>query len=249
MNASKFLKKNGTTLFLVGAGVTGIGSTVAGIAAMPRAMQLAKAEEERKGAKLNKRETVKAAWKPFIPAIALEFAQIGCLVGAGCTSGRQLAAATATIALEQARLDKYIASTKKVIGEEKTKEIKQEAVKEDVATVKSDDPEIINTGDGMELFWDPYCGRPFLSTKDKLRQGLQYVVRELNNEDESNLNTFYYGTNLPSTIVGETHIWRKEDVDLRDFEVTFEPYKTNDGRLCWAYNFSYEPRCEDYRYR
>lgn len=237
-------KKHETALWLIGAGVTGIGGAVVGVMETPRALTLIAVEKEKKGENLTKWETVKAAWKPYIPAAALEFTSVGCLIGAGCSSARSLARVTTALTFEQARLDKYVMAAKKVVGTEKEKEIRTEVAKEDISKADIRNETMVNTGDGLELFWDPWGARPILSSKDKIRSGLQYVVRELQNgtDAEANLNTFFYGCNIPQTQSGDDYIWRAEEIDLREFTVNFPPHKTPDDRLCYLIEVSYEPR-------
>ena len=83
---------------LTGLGVAGMITTVVlSVKATPKAMKLIEEEKfnrqnEQDSIKLTKIETVKVAWKPYIPAIVTGTVSVGCLIGAASVSTRRTAA-------------------------------------------------------------------------------------------------------------------------------------------------------------
>ena len=93
---TKTLSKHGPEI-LTGMGIAGmITTTVLAVKATPKAIQLIeqKKQEEQKD-ELNVTETVKTAWKPYVPAAVTGVCSVACLIS-GTAVGVKRSAAIAT---------------------------------------------------------------------------------------------------------------------------------------------------------
>ena len=81
VHKSLFQLKKHSPEILVGIGVTGmITSTVLAVKATPKAMSLLVEAEQDKAGELTVIETVKAAWKPYIPTAVTGLSTIACIL-------------------------------------------------------------------------------------------------------------------------------------------------------------------------
>ena len=79
-SAQIFLKKHSSTILKV-IGSTGVvANTVLAVKATPKAMSLLVEAEQDKGSELTVVETVKAAWKPYIPTAVTGLSTIACIL-------------------------------------------------------------------------------------------------------------------------------------------------------------------------
>lgn len=118
---------------LTGLGIAGFfTSIVLAVKATPKAEALIVEAEDEKEDSLTIKETVKAGYKPFIPAAITAAVSSACVFGAfKIQHDRQLELAGA-YALSQAMIKRYREKTEEIAGEEKAKEI-DTAVKQETA--------------------------------------------------------------------------------------------------------------------
>lgn len=135
------LKKVATGLFrkaskhspaiLTGFGVAGFFTAIVlAVRATPKAEELIIEAEDKKEDYLTIRETVKVAWKPYIPAAITALTSSACIFGAvKIQHDRQLELAGA-YALSQAMVKRYREKTEEIAGKEKADEIDSAVAKE-----------------------------------------------------------------------------------------------------------------------
>ena len=210
-SAQLWLSKHSPEI-LTGLGIAGMVTTaVLAVKATPKAMKLIEEKKEELQLepedKLTVSETVKAAWKPYIPAVVTGAVSITCLVGASSVNLRRNTALAAAYHLSETALSEYREQVIDTIGERKEKNIRDKVDKARVERNPLNDNEIIITGDGDTLCFDYHSGQYFKSSIDKLKK----VENELNSrmlrEDYISLNDFYDEIGLPFTRMGEDLGW------------------------------------------
>ena len=107
-NTKCFLGKHSPEI-LTGIGIAGmVSSTVLAVKATPKALVLLEEartnEDGTLGDKLTIVETVKVAWKPYVPAIAVGIASISCIIGASRVNYKRNAALATAYALSERTL-------------------------------------------------------------------------------------------------------------------------------------------------
>ena len=102
-------------------GIAGmITTTVLAVRSTPKALKLIEEKKKEEGVdKLTPAETVKTAWKCYIPAMVLGATSVGCLVGASRVSLRRNAALATAYKLSETALTEYREQVVETIGEKK----------------------------------------------------------------------------------------------------------------------------------
>ena len=109
-NVTNFIKKTKRAVskhspeILTAIGIAGMASTVVlAVRATPKALKQIDEAKEEKGEELTPVETVKVAWKPYIPAITTGVASTICLIGANSVHAKRNAALATACQLSSIR--------------------------------------------------------------------------------------------------------------------------------------------------
>lgn len=235
--AKKFWHRNGSTVLtcLGGAGV--IGTTVLAVKATPKAMRLVEEAELEKGDELTKVETMKVAWKPYIPTIMIGSATIACIFGANVLNKRQQAALTSAYALLDSSYKEYKKKVEELYGEEAEKEVRTQIAKDHYEEGSNNDED-----DGKLLFYDQYSQRYFRASNETMLMAEYEANRLLIDDCYVSLNEFYDLIDLPKVDYGEYVGWSASQM----FEMYWsswinfnhEKVEMEDGMECYIINFT-----------
>ena len=199
---------------IFGLGIAGmVGASVWAVAETPKACEAIKKRKEKlKSEKLPVKELVKTTYKYYLGPVIIELASIGCLIGYAVGQDRKFAGlATAYGMLE----DSAIAYKNKVvetIGEKKNENIEEKVAQEKADRIIFDDGEIVHTGLGNKLFYDPYSNRAFLCDWKYIEKACLAVSHKLYNGDLPTLEDFYDEINLSPTILSRYFGWEAERI-------------------------------------
>lgn len=209
---------------LTGLGIAGmITTTVLAVKATPKALEkiqdaeIEKVDKQVKEGKepdelvkkLTAFETVKAAWKPYIPAAITGVVSVGCLVGASSVNARRNAALATAYQLSSTALSEYKEKVIETIGEKKEKTVRDKIAQDKVDKNPVEPSNVIVTGSGKSLCYDPQFGQYFESTIDDIKKAvteLNYRMIDLGEEYVS-LNDFYDELGVERIEVGEDLGW------------------------------------------
>lgn len=196
---------------LTGLGIAGmITTTILAVKATPKALQSIdeKKKEEHKD-ELTVIETVKATWKPYVPAVVTGVVSVGCLIGANSVNLKRNAALATAYQLSSTALADYKEKMIETVGEKKEKAIRDKIAQEKVDKNPVESSNVIITGNGKTLCYDPQFGQYFESTIDDIKR----AVTELNyrmvdkGEEYVSLNDFYDELGVDRIDVGEDLGW------------------------------------------
>lgn len=233
---------------LTGIGIAGmVTCTVLAVKATPKALELIEEEKEKKGDEtLKPVERVKAAWKPYIPAMAVGGASIMCLIGATSVNTRRISALAAAYKLSETALDEYKAAALETLGEKKEKDIRDKVSENQIAANPVNESTVIVTGGGNSLCYDSISGRYFRSSIEKIRKVENQIERELLSSDYIALNDFYDALGLEHIEIGDDIGWR---VDwIRSFAINFSSQLTKDGEPAIVLEYEDMPRYDYDKY-
>lgn len=196
---------------LTGLGVAGmITTTVLAVKATPKALQLIdEKKKEENTDKLTVVETVKATWKPYVPAAVTGVVSVGCLIGANSVNLKRNAALATAYQLSSTALADYKEKMIETVGEKKEKAMRDKIAQEKVDKNPVESTNVIITGNGKTLCYDPQFGQYFESTIDDIKR----AVTELNyrmvdkGEEYVSLNDFYDELGVDRIDVGEDLGW------------------------------------------
>lgn len=238
--------------------VASVGVVVTAVVAVkvtPKAVMLIHADSKKKHDgnpyAYTKKEALAAAWKCYIPAVALGASTIACIMGANALNKRQQATLTSAYALVQNSYKEYKDKLKELYGEEAHNAIMDSIVKEkckDVSLLTSGGWYIssLDFGEGMKpevtrTFYDAFSQRYFESTIEKVIQAEYHLNRNFMFAGVIPLNDFYEFLGLEKTDFGDTVGWSSVNGDI--YWIDFNHYRTtlDDGMEIYVIDMVFEP--------
>lgn len=186
----------------------------------------------------------------YIPVAICETGSIICLVKSYNTISKRLAAATALAEVSMETLRIYRDKAKKVIGEEKAKEledkVREEQRENDEKRAASGDP-----GYDIQWFKDEVTGQEFLSTRENILRAQCDLINKIHCEYKVSFNEFIdilndYSLNcndskeyqLERVLNGNQIGWEEGDA----IYIGFEPDILKNGRSCLKVSYNIPPR-------
>lgn len=250
-NLVKLIKTSRTFLskyspeILTGVGIAGMISTaVIAVRATPKALKLIEEAEYAKGmtseiVDLTPIETVKAAWKPYVPAVITGAFSVACLIGATSVNSSRNAALATAYKLSEKAFAEYKGKVIETLGEKKekvvTEKVHQERVEKNPVTTSS----VIVTGKGKTLCYEYYSGRYFESDIEEIRKAVNTINRRMYYDVHISLSEFYDELDLEHTAVSDSVGW---NLDTGFVEIDFSSHIADDGRPCIVVNYQTPPR-------
>lgn len=245
--AQRFASKHSPEI-LTGLGIAGLCTTVVfAVQATPKAMKLIEEEKEirqeecpEEEVKLTPVETVKVAWKPFVPVLVTGAASIACIIGANSVHVRRHAALYSAYKLSETAVLEYREKMEEVLGEKKVKEIKQKIAEDkiDKATAPDSKTKIIVSDDGDSWFFDPWSNACFRSSMNKIDRAAIRLNKRLFNEMFISLSDFYDELGLDRTATSNDLGWCVDDCEI---EVDYSDAIVRDGKAYIVIDFNVRP--------
>ena len=199
---------------LTGFGIVGLGTTVVlAVKATPKALEKIESKKKEEGVdKLAPIDTIKVAWKDYIPTAISLFATSACFIGANSVNVKRNAALAAAYKLSETALLEYRDQVIETIGEKKEKNLSDKVQQKHIDNIVTDEIEIIHTGHGESLCLDPLSKRLFKSDIEHLRRVENLINKGLIHDicGSASLNEFYDEIGLERTDVGDILGWNTE---------------------------------------
>lgn len=255
-NLSKIVRRVQHTLgkyspqILTGIGVAGMITTVVlAVKATPKALDLIEdKKEELDTDKLTVIDTVKVAWKPYIPAMATGVLSTVCIIGGNAVGTRRTAALAAAYKISETALHEYKDAIVETVGEEKAKEIKEKVAQNKLDKNPVVEKQIIVTNKGTFLCYDSLSGRYFQSDIETIRKAQNDINDYLFSEDYASLNMFYDFLGLEHTRLGAELGWKIDSGTLQiEFDSTLASDKSQGiapGTPCLVLDYNVAPKYE-----
>lgn len=256
LNLSKVAKNMQHTLgkyspqILTGIGVAGMITTVVlAVKATPKALELIEdKKEELDAGKLTVVDTVKTAWKPYIPAAVTGVLSTVCIIGGNAVGTRRTAALAAAYKISETALHEYKDAVVETIGEEKAKEVKEKVAQNKLDKNPVVEKQIIVTNKGTFLCYDSLSGRYFQSDIETIRKAQNDINDYLFSEDYASLNMFYDFLGLEHTRLGAELGWKIDSGTLQiEFDSTLASDKSQGiapGTPCLVLDYNVAPKYE-----
>ena len=239
---------------LIGFGIAGfLTSVILAVRATPKAEELIIEAEDEKEDTLTMVETVKAAWKPYVPAALTFITATGCVLGAAKIKNDRHAEVVTAYAISQAMVKKYQEKTEELAGEEKAQEINN-AVKADMAKSKTVQDSVAKLPPtniaGVHPFWDPLSNTPFYASIPMLKNAEVELNRRMYTgaEEYTTVNDLYDELNeqgvyppLKHTALSGEYGWTPDtggiQFDTDSDGIPFEQGHWDDGTPCYIMSF------------
>lgn len=251
-NVTNFIKSAQDVLtkhspeILAGIGVAGmISATVLAVKATPKALKLIEKAKEEKGEDLTVPETIKAAWKPYIPAVVTSVVSAGCIIGGTSVNLKRNAALATAYQLSSNALAEYKEKVVETLGEKKEKVIREKVAAEKVEKNPVASKDIIVTGKGTTLCYDSTFGKYFESDIETIKRSINNLNYRLLSQEYVSLNDFYDELGIDRIDIGEEVGWNVGRDGM--VEVSFGTAMASDGRPCITLEYHVAPRYKFYK--
>lgn len=239
-----FLKKNSSAILtVVGAGGV-VATSVLSVKATPKALQLIEEAKKEKGEDLTIKETIRVAWKPYIPAVVTGFSTIFCIFGANYLNHKNQVSLVSAYALLENSYKEYRNGVTTLYGEEADTNVRNE-----IAKTKCD--KFIELEEDEELFFEPITMRFFESTMSDVLSKETIFLDRFNIFGQASLNDYLHLMGLSRVKGGEEIGWSLASANdvygYPELEFDYEKVTTEDGQEFWNIIPSFEPS-ESYIY-
>lgn len=252
----KFLVNDNSTTILTGVGVAG--TVVTAVLTGRASFKAAEIIENGEKAKLldvessvdiqrelenlrpfSKTEKFKLVWPQYIPPVAIGAVTVTSIVMAHHISSKKIAAIAVASTISERALQEYKTKVVEKLGERKETEI-QEEIAQDNVTKNPPSNQVIITGSGDVLCFEPLTGRYFNSTIESIKRAENKVNYEILHYDYCSLSVFFEEIGLAPTGYSDLVGW---NVNNR-MEVGFTTTMSEDNRPCLVIEFKKIPSME-----
>lgn len=238
---------------LLGIGITGmITTTVLAVKATPKALQLMdEKKKELDVEKLTPMETVKATWKCYVPAAVSGAVSVACLIGSNSVNAKRNAALATAYKLSETALSEYRESVVETIGEKKERAVRDKVSEKQIEKHPISKTDVIVTGKGQTLCFDPLSSRYFYSSIDKINRAANKLNHEINTnpfDTGVTVNDFYDEIGLPGTATGDGLGWNLHTglIEVYPSAQIVDEGEEHEGEPCLVINFSNPPQYDGF---
>lgn len=163
-------------------------------------------------------EVVQATWKDYVPTAIALAGTTACVIGAHSISAKRTAAMAALYTMSEQALKDYKAKAEEIVGKSKTQKIHDEIMADKVLNNPPKEDDVIITGTGNTLCYEPITGRYFRSDAQTIRK----VINELNSrmiggDYRISLNEYFYDLGLDGTSIGDDMGWNVDCLIRENF--------------------------------
>ena len=230
-----FLRKHSSTILTVVGSVGVVATSVFAVKATPKALLLIDEAKQEKGDNLTVLETIKVAWKPYIPAAIIGMSTIACIFGANYLSSRHQASLMSAYALLDSSYKQYRNKVEELYGPDAN----SRTVKE---IAKSNFDETMEIHGDKELFFDYQSMRYFESTFEEVKEAETIFRRDLMRTGYACLNDYYDLLGIPHVKHGYDLWWTtKELYKYSEIDFEYEITEVADGLECCIITMPYQP--------
>lgn len=242
--AEKYVADNSPHI-LTGIGVAGTITTavLTGQASMKAARMIDQEQyridiHEPKGHTLEWREKFFIVWKLYIPPVTLAAVTVTSIVLANQIGTRRTAAMASAFVTANRMAEEYQKKVVEKLGETKEQQIRSEVNQERLRNDPVESKQIIITGGGNVLCYEPFTGRYFDSSMEDLKQAMNDTNYMVLNYGYASLSDFYDKVGLPHTEHSDEMGWRS---DRGLIDMSFDTNLATDGRPCLTFDYGVEP--------
>ena len=236
-----------TPEILTGIGIAGmVTTTILAVKATPKAVLLLNdRKDELETNKLSVIEVFRTTWKCYIPAAVTCGASIACLIGASSVSLKRNAALATAYKLSETALAEYRDAVIETIGEKKERTVRDKVAEERLKKNPVSKSEIIVTGNGTTLCYDPVGNSYFKSNIQQIESAKNKLNARMISENYVSLNDFYDELGIGPTKLGDDLGWDIYKDGL--VEIAFSSQLAEDGTPCLVMDYSVAPRYDYYK--
>ena len=243
-STKRFVNKRSPEI-LTGLGITGmITTTILAVRATPKAIQLIDEKKKEQWVDdLSPLEIVKIAWRPYLPAVIIGVTSTACLIGSCSVNARRNAALATAYKLSETAFSEYKEKVVETIGDKKEHSVRDKVAEERIKKNPVSKNEVIITGNGKTLCFDPISGRYFMCSIEVIKKAENTLNKQMIHDINGyvSLNDFYDEIGLDHTSVGNDLGWNTDQLIDIDFSSQLndngEPSVVLDYMVAPNYNY------------
>lgn len=240
-NVRQFVSKRSPEI-LMGIGISGmITTTVLAVKATPKALELIEEKKKEEWVdKLTPLEVVRVAWKPYIPALVTCVVSTSCLIGASSVNAKRNAALATAYKLSETALTEYREKVIETIGEKKERTVRDRVAEERIKKNPVSKNEVIVTGNGKTLCFDPISGRYFMCSIEVIKRAENELNKQMLHDISGyvSLNEFYDELGLDHTSVGDDLGWNTDQL----IDISFSSQLNDNGEPSVVLDYLVAPK-------
>ena len=240
-NVRRFVSKRSPEI-LMGIGISGmITTTVLAVKATPKALELIEEKKQEEWVdKLTPLEVVKVAWKPYIPAFVTCVVSTSCLIGASSVNAKRNTALATAYKLSETALTEYREKVIETIGEKKERTVRDRVAEERVKKNPVSKNEVIVTGNGKTLCFDPISGRYFMCSIEVIKRAENELNKQMLHDISGyvSLNEFYDELGLDHTSIGDDLGWNTDQL----IDIAFSSQLNDNGEPSVVLDYLVAPK-------
>lgn len=227
---------------LTGLGIAGmITTSVLAVKATPKALELIEEKKKEEWVdQLTPLEIVKVAWKPYIPAIVTCIVSTSCLIGASSVNAKRNAALATAYKLSETALSEYKEKVIETIGEKKERVVRDKVAEERVKKNPVSKNEVIVTGNGKTLCFDPISGRYFMSSIETIKRAENELNKQMLHDISGyvSVNEFYDELGLDHISIGNELGWNTDQL----IDISFSSQLNDNGEPSVVLDYLVAPK-------
>jgi hypothetical protein len=248
-NLAGVISKNSPTI-LTGAAVVGLITSVAlAIKATPLAIDLIEEEKQKRLEEtpngeepvlLTTVDVIKLTWRCYIPTVGMLLATGACIIGANSINQKRYSALAAAYAFTETAFGEYKSKVTETLGKNKEQKLRDEI---DADRIKENPPstnEVIFTGKGEILCYEPMTKRYFKSDHETLRRIMNDLNDELFRSGFVSLNDMFWAIGIPTIKHYDGIGWDPTTTGLIRYYIS--THLSEDGQPCLVISFEVEPK-------
>ena len=204
---TKQMKKHAPEILVATGLCACVTSVVLGIKATPKALlDIEREKMKQQVEKLTVKQTVKIAWKHYVPCMATIGVGVGAVIGAQKINAGKIAAMTAAIATSETAFSEYKAKAKEMLGKKKEKEI-IEAVHQEKVIKNPPTTSNVIVSKGSTTVYDSMSDRYWDMEVSDIKKAENNINALLLQYGDATLNDLYDEFDMPHTTAGEILGW------------------------------------------
>ncbi len=225
--------------------VVGLGSMATAVVTAYKAGPVVK-EKLEENPDMDTKEKVKTVASVCWPTAVSFIGGTVCIVYGNRVSRARYLATMATAAAAKKELSTLQEAIAAQFGPEDIEKLNQDIAERRVANNPPEDEFITNTNKGEVLFYEPYTGRYFRSSKAAIAESANRLNDCLLKNDAVSMNAWFEELGLDACHVGDCVFFSTQEGNARydDFKIAlryFETHNPKTDELCWVLDYINKP--------
>lgn len=219
-----------------------IGTEAAAIYCTAKEAPIVKERLEELGPDATNWQKIKTAGKIYLPAAGFMLVSMGSIIGGTVIGDHRLQVADGLLSLSNATIAGYQKKLVDAVGKEKAQEVEDQVAQQLMHENPPEVSNVISTGMGDQLIFDPLSGRYFTHDLNKVIAAANKINKRIICEIWVPVNEWYAELGLDEVGLGNTSGWNTDNfLEIPNEPKYFMTQMTEDGRSCAVITYYNRP--------